>query len=266
MVERAFRLLDIVGASEDGLTLSDLARALGMSKGSLHGLLKTLETVGAIELAEGRHYTLGSRVYDLAQAYVERAGLRRFALPAMRRLAHTLGQTILLGRVEHEGVRIIERVEAPSGPVAVRHMGDGTQPEQPALRISASRGTRVHLLAGATGRVILASWPEPQRVAYLRSHTLPRFTPSSLTDPDTYLAAVAEAARAGLGVDREEYLVGVNAVAAPIFGTDGALVALLWAIGFAASFAGDALDAAGEVLRCEAEDISRSLGAGSRSV
>lgn len=266
MVERAFRLLDLVGASEDGLTLSDLARALGMSKGSLHGLLKTLEAVGAVELAEDRRYTLGPRVYDLAQAYVERAGLRRFALPAMRRLAHILGQTILLGRVEHEGVRIIERVEAPSGPLASQHVADETQPERPALRISASRGTRVHLLAGATGRVILASWPEPQRAAYLRSHTLPRFTPSSLTDPDTYLAAVMEAARTGIGVDREEYLVGVNAVAAPIYGTDRALVALLWAIGFAASFEGDALGEAGELIRREAEGISRSLGAGARSV
>lgn len=33
MVERAFRLLELLSGSEEGLTLSDMARALDMSKG-----------------------------------------------------------------------------------------------------------------------------------------------------------------------------------------------------------------------------------------
>src|SRR5258708_30797437 len=84
MVERAFRLLDLLSVTEEGLTLSDLARALKVSKGSIHGLLNTLERRGAIEQAEDRRFSLGPHIYDLAQAYVQRAGLRHFALPAMR--------------------------------------------------------------------------------------------------------------------------------------------------------------------------------------
>ena len=56
MVERAFRLLDLLSVTEEGLTLSDLARALNMSKGSIHGLLKTLENSGAIEQVEDRRF------------------------------------------------------------------------------------------------------------------------------------------------------------------------------------------------------------------
>src|SRR5947209_9841332 len=87
MVERAFRLLELLSSSEEGLTLSDLARALDMSKGSMHGLLKTLESSRAIERAEDRRYLLGPRIYDLAGAYIQRNGLPRFALPAIHRLA-----------------------------------------------------------------------------------------------------------------------------------------------------------------------------------
>ncbi|HKV03319.1 MAG TPA: helix-turn-helix domain-containing protein, partial [Ktedonobacteraceae bacterium] len=61
MVERAFRLLDLLSITEEGLTLSDLARTLKMSKGSIHGLLKTLESNGAIEQAEERRFVLGPR-------------------------------------------------------------------------------------------------------------------------------------------------------------------------------------------------------------
>ena len=79
-------------ASEDGLTFSDLVRALGISKGSLHGLLKSLERARAVEQVDGRRYVVGPRIYDLALAYSQRAGLRRFALPGMRRLADEIGE------------------------------------------------------------------------------------------------------------------------------------------------------------------------------
>ena len=246
MVKRAFKLLDLLSMSEEGMTLSDMARVLGMSKGSLHGLLKTLEKNGAIEQTEDKCYILGPHIYELAQLYVQQAGLRRFALPAMQHLATQIGETILLGRVEQNGVRIIERIEAGS--------------EHAALHISASRGTRVHLLAGATGRLILASWPKEQREAFLRSRPLPRFTAHSIVEPAQFLAAVEEAAHTGIGTDHEEYLVGVHAVAAPITGPNGILVALLWTIGFAAHFDSDAMKRAGQLLRSEANSISQLLG------
>ncbi|HLZ60954.1 MAG TPA: IclR family transcriptional regulator, partial [Ktedonosporobacter sp.] len=245
MVERAFRLLDLLSLSEEGLTLSELARLLSMSKGSLHGLLKTLEHSGAVEQIDERQYVLGPKIYDLAQHSLKHAGLRRFALPAMHRLAQNIGETLFLGRIEPQGVRIIECVLPDH--------------DQPSLHISAGRGTRVHLLAGATGRVILASWPLEQRTAFLRAHPLPRFTAHSITDPDQFLATVAEAERTGIGEDREEYLGGVNAVAAPITGPGGALVALLWVVGFSTHFHVEAMRAAGQQLREETIIISQSF-------
>jgi DNA-binding IclR family transcriptional regulator len=247
MVERTFRLLDLLSEAEEAQTLSDLARTLGMSKGSLHGLLKTLESGGVVSVDESRRYTLGPRIYDLAQAYIRQSGLRRFALPAMQRLAASLGQTIFLGRVEQQGVGILERVEAEG-----QSLG---------LHISAERGTRVHLLAGATGRVVLASWPRERREELLRTRPLPRFTEHSISDPARFLKAVEEAERRGIGEEQGEYLIGVNAVATPIHGPGGELVALLWAVGFSARFSGEVFVRAGHELRAEAEAISRALGA-----
>ncbi len=246
MVERAFRLLDILSMSEEGLTLSDLARALEMSKGSIHGLLKTLESSGVIEQSEERRYVLGPRLYDLVQAYVQRAGLRRFALPAMQRLATATAETVFLGRIEQNGVRILECVK--------------DEDALSALHISAPRGTRVPLMAGALGPVVLATWPQEKRETYLANHPLPHFTERSITDLQQFLTKTEEAARSGIGLDHGEYLMGVNAVAAPIYGPDRTLVALLWIVGFASRFIDEAIERAGQQLRAEAETISRSLG------
>src|SRR5215472_8415065 len=176
MVERAFRVLDLVSSAEDGLTLSELARALSMSKGSMHGLLKTLETAGALEQTEERTYMLGPRIYDLAQSYVSRAGLRRFALPAMHRLAEQVGETVFLGRVEERGVRIIETVM--------------DEHEQAGLRISARRGSRIPLLAGAAVRVVLAHRSPAERMVFLHQRDLPQYTERSITDPALLLQAI----------------------------------------------------------------------------
>lgn len=246
MVERAFRVLGLLSATEDGMTLSELARALEMSKGSMHGLLKTLEITGAVEQTGERLYILGPRIYELAQTSLQQAGLRRLALPAMQRLAAHLGETVVLGRVEDEHVRILESVEATSG--------------SPLLHISAPRGTRVPLLAGATGRVVLASWPVGEREAYLRSRPLPRFTPRSITEPDQFLQAVEEAARLGVGEDHEEYLAGVNAVAAPIYGPDNTLLALLWVVGFSSQLDEGKMRQATQALQTETAAISQLLG------
>ena len=247
MVERAFRLLDLLSVSEEGLTLSDLARALNMSKGSIHGLLKTLESNGVIEQTDERRFIMGSHIYDLAQAYIQRAGLRHFALPAMRRLASSTGETVCLGKIEQKGVRIIESV-----------VDEG---EHPVLHISAQRGLRIPLLTAATGPFVLANWPAAQRETFLQASPLPRFTEHSMVDPQQFLLRVADAARTGISFDHEEYLTGVNAVAAPIYGTSDTLLALLWIVGFSSRFKDEVLERVAEQLRTETVAISHSLGA-----
>jgi DNA-binding IclR family transcriptional regulator len=247
MVERAFRLLELLSVSEEGLTLSDLARTLGMSKGSVHGLLKTLESNRVVEQSEERRYFLGPRIFDLAQAYGQHPDVRRFALPAMRRLAGSIGNTIFLGRVEEDRIRILECME--------------DEGEHPSLRISARRGGRIPLLAGAAARAAMSAWPVAKREEFLRSHPLPAFTEHSITDPARFLATVEETARTGIGEDHEEYLTGVNAIAVPIYGSGSTLVALLWIVGFASRFGDGEMRLASQELRAEAEAISRSLGA-----
>ncbi len=247
MVDRAFHVLELLATHEEGYRLSELARMLGMSKGSMHGLLKTMQQRGVVEVDGEQRYLLGPRIYDLAQTYIRRGGLRGLALPAMRRLAELSGETVFLGQIASDAVRIVELAETPS--------------EHTALRVAARRGTQIHLLAGAIGRVVLARWPAAQRAEYLQTHALPRFTEHSITTPAAYLAAVDETEQTGIGEEHEEYMTGVNAVAAGIYGLSGELIALLWIAGFSNRFTAGALQQSGEALRSEAQRISQALGA-----
>jgi DNA-binding IclR family transcriptional regulator len=64
-----------------------------------------------------------------------------------------------------------------------------------------------------------------------------------------------------VGIDREEYLVGVSAVASAIHGLGGDLLALIWIVGFSADFTDQALERAGQALREETRAIGEALGA-----
>ncbi len=70
-----------------------------------------------------------------------------------------------------------------------------------------------------------------------------------------------EVARTGVSFDHEEYLTGVNAVAAPIYGPGGTLIALLWIVGFTSRFHDEIMQQAAQQLLAETAEISRSLGA-----
>ena len=246
MVERAFQLLELLSDSEEGMTLSELARALHSSRGSTHGLLKVLEGNGVVEQEEERRFVLGPHIYDLAQVYVQRAGLRHYALPTMRQLAKSSGETVCLGKIEPKGVRIIESIV--------------DEEDQSALHIAVRRGMRVPLLAAAIAPFVLTSWPMAQREDFLHAQELPHFTARSITDLSLFLKRVEEAAHTGISFDYGEYLEGVNAIAAPIYGSGSTLVALLWIVGFASRWNKDVIERVAPQLRTEAMAISSRLG------
>ena len=123
----------------------------------------------------------------------------------------------------------------------MRRAGVGASSPRPpgaALRVACRRPGRPHHpseLAARLPRGVPANAPPT---------ALHHFTARTITDPDAYLAAIEGAARSGVGVDREKYLTGVNAITAAIHGLDGQRLAR-----------------AGEALRTETRGVSKALGA-----
>ena len=64
-VDRSFRILDLLSRSPTPLGTSEVARRLRLAKSTAHGLLRSLEAVGAVEEVRQR-YRLGPAVERLA--------------------------------------------------------------------------------------------------------------------------------------------------------------------------------------------------------
>jgi DNA-binding IclR family transcriptional regulator len=111
-VERSFRILDLLSRSPAPLGTSEVARRLRLAKSTVHGLLRSLEEVGAVQRVQ-RRYRLGPAVERLATI----GELRRRWRPVLQRLADETGETAFLGQLRGGRVAIVEEVLGAGAPV-----------------------------------------------------------------------------------------------------------------------------------------------------
>ena len=210
-VDRAVRVLRAVCAherdapDERGVSLSELSRELDISKSTVSALLTTLERHGLVHRdAATRRFRPGLGLVELAAAVFASADAREAARPQLARLRERSGETAILHLVTGDAVTIAECAE----PAAQ-------------LKVVAPLGTRLPRFAGSVAKVLLAAREPGETRAIVRRYKLPSFTPRSIVDRDAYLEEVARTRRRGYASEDEEYLVGVDAVSAPVIDHEG---------------------------------------------
>ncbi len=242
-VDRAARVLVYLETQERPVGISEVARHLGASKGPVRDLLETLRTHGLLDRdEESKQYRLGARLVRLGNAAMGRLDLVAAARPLMGKLAQETGETVLLVVRQGERAQIVEKAES----------------DVATMRISAQVGRRIPLMAGASGKVLLAYADHADRERHLKQ--MPRYTDSTITQPRHYRELLEVARKNRFALDQQEYLDGVNAVGAPVFDAWGDLAAVLLVVGLAGSLTDERLlDTARAAARVAAA-ISQALG------
>ena len=64
IVKKAFQILSLIAGEEKQRTISDLARELGISKSTVHGITRALEEVGALIRERIRNDILSVRIFS----------------------------------------------------------------------------------------------------------------------------------------------------------------------------------------------------------
>jgi DNA-binding IclR family transcriptional regulator len=208
---RALVLLAELARNPEGLSLHRLTMHLGWPKPSVHRLCAQLEQAGWILRGGGeRNLTLGPASLSFAMA-----ALRHDAAHAERRailcsLVDRVGETCNLTMLAGAEVLYVDRVES-AWP----------------LRLHLEPGSRVPLHCTASGKLFLAHMQKEQRARLLAARPLWAATPNTLTDAADIEKEARAIVRQGYSLDREEFLLGLIAIAVPVPGRDGAPVAAL---------------------------------------
>jgi IclR family transcriptional regulator, acetate operon repressor len=210
-MSRVLRLFDRLARSPAGLTLSELAVALDVSKSTLLPSLRALAIEGFV-IAENHRYRLGAAALRLAGTILSSAGQTDIVRYHVRQLAAETRESV--------GYAI---PDWDIGQVIYTEAVNSTQPVHYAMRA----GIRAPLYASAAGRVLLAFAPEERRRDYFARAQLKPLTSRTATDRDVIEAKLAEVARLGYCASFGEMLKDTAAIAVPVHDPNGSATGAL---------------------------------------
>jgi len=201
--------MEILSESSQPLTLAQLSVLMRVPKSTLMRLLRSMETRGYLMyMPAERGYVPGTRSATLALRVLRGSNIRRECRAVLRNLVRSLGETCNLTVPDGGRVLYLERIET-------------TAP----LRTHLEPGTWVPMHCTASGKLFLASMSLLERRSILAQSPLTRHSPRTITDSRELEAELERIARRGVGIDNEEFVHGMVAVAVPVRGKDGKLVA-----------------------------------------
>ncbi len=198
---RGLIVLEKVVQAQRPVSATELIEELELPKPTVNRILQQLEEEGLVQREPvNRRYLPGGRTRDLALAVManEALGAPRHAI--LKALSEEIGETCNCTMLDGDHTVYFDRVEA-NWP----------------FRIQLPVGSQLPLHCTASGKLFLAHMQPRQRQRLLSATPLKRFTDRTITDGAMLSEELERTQNDGIGVDNEEFMAGMVAVAVPVF-------------------------------------------------
>lgn len=198
--DRTLAILDLLTVNQDGLTLVDIHRGLGIPKSSTYSLLMTMVGRGFLEQdPDSRRFRVGIRLWQAGQSYLVAGDLEKAALPYMEQLRDELNETVQLATLDGTDNVYVGKVD----------------PDQQLL-LASRVGARLPAYATGIGKALLTQLDDGEIERRFSPVDFTRYTPNTIGSVEELVSVVDDFRRRGYATDRSEYTPGVCCVAAAI--------------------------------------------------
>lgn len=228
-----------------GLRLGEIAELTRINKSSAHRLLSQMLEGGLIERTDDGRYVVGHTLFQIGLLAPKPQELRSLAHPVLNDLARDTGETCSLSILDGADIILIDVVESFHE-----------------FRMVAKIGSAKPFHLTSLGKSTAAFLPGPKLALLFRSVHLPLEapTPNSISD----LARLREELKLircrGYALSDQEYLVGVRAVAAPVFSRHGEVSAALGISGPSSRLSTERIIAMAPSVVSAADRVTERLG------
>lgn len=156
----------------------------------------------------GKRYVAGPRLARLAVKTLENSTQRGLRHAILQALVNDIRETCNITILDGNELVYLDRVEADWS-----------------LRITLQPGSRVPLHCTASGKLFLSLMPVAQSKCLITVAPLKRFTDNTITNPERLAKELARIRSEMVGVDDEEFLTGLIALALPVLNKAGRICA-----------------------------------------
>ena len=243
-LQRGLNILELIAKKGAGLSMAEVSREIGLHPSTTFHLLRTLVTLGYLAQDETtREYLVGSKVFQLAASAWTEAELIRISAPLLTEIARQTGETTHLAIFDHGEVIVVDKVE-------------GSAPVRVSERVGYPRPAH----CTAIGKVLLASLPESELKALLKTYEFKPITPRSITSTSLLDQELQRVKNQGFAFDDEEFSQGIRCLAAPVRNFTGDVVATIGISGPVFRVSLDRVAQLTEFLKAAAYRLSQLLG------
>lgn len=246
-LEKGLGILREVAASEQGMSIAEVAHEAKLNRTSAYRLCQILERGGWLhrlgDESEATRLDLGPAFHSLAVLVTSKYETESKLRPIMGSLSRTLSETVHLGVVEEDQVVHIAREIPDSG-----------------LQLAARLGSRAYAHASALGKSLLATLTDEEVRGRYSEEALPVFTPTTIASVSALIAEIHTIRERGYAIDDEESLLGVKCIAVPVFGASSEPLFAMSVTTVPQRLEGDSFTRVTEALRSAASLATASFG------
>lgn len=208
-LERGLNVLAAFGRGPCRMTLTQVADATDLSRGTARRFLLTLQSLNFVD-SDGKLFWLTPKVLQFSSAYLSAFGVSEAGRGVIRRLTEQIGESSSMAVLDGHDVVYVARVETR------RIFSSGLEV-----------GSRLPAFCSSLGRVLLAGLGDAELDRWLAEETYVVPSPRSIADPEKVRQKVLEARRLQYAIIDGEMEVGVRSIAVPIHDRAGRTVAAL---------------------------------------
>ena len=241
---RALTILNRLGTADDGVTLTEVSRQVGLSPSTAHRLLATLEQERFVHFnPETRLWSVGVQAFVAGSAFLRTRSLVSIARPHMRLLMEESEETVNLAVEDQYAAIYLAQVEC-------RQM----------MRAFARPGGRIPMHCSSVGKAMMSAMPESDLAKVLERQGMPRVTARTHSTTVALREDLALARERGYAIDDEEHAVGLRCLAAVIFNENASPIAAISISGPMARISDERIPLLGDRVRRKADAITAQLG------
>ena len=190
-------------------TISQISERTLLARPTVLRLLITLEELGYVRELDNK-YSLTPKVVDLGMAYISALGLYGAAKPHMENLSKEVDQSVSIAELDGSDIVYTGRVEVPK-----------------IVSVGVTVGARLPSASTALGRVLLAAIPDAELQNVLSTPSLSMYFPRTRFTAEHIRPRLELVREQGWAESDEDLQYGVHAIAAPLHGEDGQVVAAI---------------------------------------
>ena len=211
-VVKTLNVLEHLGTSPSGTTLTEISTKLGIGKSTIHRLLATLRDHDFVWLDPmSSRYILGARILLLSEQLNHQSILIRYGEPILSRLAKETGETCNLGVLDGRSVLYLIIKESANP-----------------LRMTGQVGKRLPAHCTALGKALLSGLTQDElNERYSTTKKLEKFTSKSVRTIPQLLRSIEKTKQTSIVIDNEEVFAGVLCLGTPIRDHSGRVVAAI---------------------------------------